>query len=68
MHPLRARGSCGELVQWDTSVYAWLENPGAEKMYLVAMIDDATNRLHARFVDADTAEQHMRVLWSYLEN
>lgn len=49
-------------------MYAWLENPGAEKMYLVAMIDDATNRLHARFVDADTAEQHMRVLWSYLEN
>ena len=36
-------------------------------MYLVAMIDDATNRLHARFVEADTAEQNMQVLWSYLE-
>jgi hypothetical protein len=36
-------------------------------MYLVAMIDDATNRLHARFVEADSSEQNMRVLWSYLE-
>ena len=68
VHPWRARrDSCGELVQWDTSVHAWLEDRGPEKMYLVAMIDDATNRLHARFVEADTTEQNMRVLWSYME-
>jgi len=68
VHPWRARrDSWGELVQWDTSVHAWLEDRGPEKMYLVALIDDATNRLHARFVEADTTEQNMRVLWSYLE-
>ena len=36
-------------------------------MYLVALIDDATNTLYARFVEADTTEQNMRVLWGYLE-
>jgi transposase len=68
VHMWRARrDSCGELLQWDTSVHAWLEERGPEKMYLVAMIDDATNRLHARFVEADTSEQNMWVLWRYLE-
>jgi Homeodomain-like domain-containing protein len=68
VHVWRARrDSCGELLQWDTSVHAWLEDRGPERMYLVAMIDDATNRLHAQFVEADTAEQNMRVLWRYLE-
>lgn len=68
VHVWRARRSCrGELVQWDTSVHAWLEERGPEKMYLVALIDDATNTLFARFVEADSSEQHMRVLWAYLE-
>jgi transposase len=68
VHVWRPRRSCwGELLQWDTSVHAWLEERGAEKMYLVALIDDATSKLFARFVPADTAEWHMRVLWSYLE-
>jgi len=31
------------------------------------MIDDATSRLHARFVRHST-EENMRLLWSYLEN
>ena len=68
VHTWRARReSPGELVQWDTSVHAWLEDRGPTKMYLVAMIDDATNTLFARFVEADTTEQNMRVLWGYLE-
>ena len=68
VHMWRARReSPGELVQWDTSVHAWLEGRGPAKMYLVAMIDDATNTLFARFVEADTTEQNMRVLWSYME-
>jgi len=68
VHVWRPRRSCwGELLQWDTSVHAWLEERGAAKMYLVALIDDATSRLFARFVPADTAQWHMRVLWSYLE-
>ena len=68
VHVWRPRRSCrGELVQWDTSIHAWLEDRGAEKMYLIALIDDATSRLFARFVPADSAEQHMRVLWAYVE-
>ena len=60
----RARG--GELVQWDTSEHDWLEGRG-EKLYLIAMIDDATSRLFARFVGHDTTEENMKLLWSYLE-
>jgi transposase len=68
IHTWRARRECrGELLQWDTSVHAWLEDRGPATMYLVGMIDDATNTLYARFVEADTAEQNMRVLWGYLE-
>ncbi len=68
VHQWRARRSCaGELLQWDTSVHAWLEERGPAKMYLIAGIDDATSRLFARFVPADSSAQHMRVLWAYLE-
>lgn len=68
VHSWRARReSRGELVQWDTSVHAWLEDRGPAQMYLVGMIDDATNTLHARFVEADSSEQNLGVLWSYLE-
>jgi hypothetical protein len=48
------RSRFGELVQWDTSEHDWLEGRG-EKLYLIAMIDDATSRLFARFVRHDTS-------------
>ena len=68
VHSWRARRQArGELLQWDTSVHAWLEDRGPSTMYLVGMIDDATNTLHARFVETDGAEQNMAVLWSYLQ-
>lgn len=68
VHVWRPRRSCrGELIQWDTSVHAWLEERGPEKMYLIALIDDATSTLFARFVPADSTEHHMRVLWAYLD-
>ncbi len=68
VHVWRPRRSCwGEMLQWDTSIHAWLEQRGPDKMYLIAGIDDATNRLFGRFVAADSTEQHMRVLWSYVE-
>jgi len=68
VHMWRPRRSCrGELAQWDTSVHAWLENRGPDKMYLVALIDDAMSTLFARFVSADSTDHHMRVLWSYVE-
>jgi len=67
VHVWRPRRSCqGELVQWDTSVHAWLEDRGPAKMYLIALIDDASSRLFARFVPADSSEQHRRVLREYL--
>jgi len=67
IHVWRPRRSrFGELVQWDTSEHDWLEGRG-EKLYLIAMIDDATSRLWARFVRHDSTEENMRLLWSYLE-
>jgi DNA-binding Lrp family transcriptional regulator len=67
VHAWRPRRSrFGELVQWDTSEHDWLEGRG-EKLYLIAMIDDATSRLFARFVRHDSTEENMKQLWSYLE-
>jgi transposase-like protein len=67
VHQWRPRRSrFGELVQWDTSEHDWLEGRG-EKLYLIAMIDDATSRLFARFVRHDSTEENMKLLWSYLE-
>src|SRR6202161_894750 len=67
VHVWRPRRSrFGELVQWDTSEHDWLEGRG-EKLYLIAMIDDATSRLFARFVRHDTTGENMKLLWSYLE-
>ena len=67
VHVWRPRRSrFGELVQWDTSEHDWLEGRG-ERLYLIAMIDDATSRLFARFVRHDSTEENMKLLWSYLE-
>lgn len=67
IHLFRPRRSrCGELVQWDTSNHAWLEGRG-ERLYLIAMIDDATSRLYGRFATSDSTEENMRTLWGYLE-
>jgi transposase InsO family protein len=67
VHTWRPRRSrFGELVQWDTSEHDWLEGRG-EKLYLIALIDDATSRLFARFVRHDSTEENMKLLWSYLE-
>lgn len=54
------------MVQWDTSEHAWLEDRGP-KLYLISMIDDASSRLHARFVLHDSTEENMRLVWSYVE-
>jgi transposase len=60
------RARCGELVQWDTSEHDWLEGRGP-RLYLISMIDDASSRVHARFVRHDSTADNMRLLWSYLE-
>ena len=68
VHTWRPRRSCrGELVQWDTSVHDWLEGRSSEPVKLIAMIDDASNALFARFVGEDSTEEHMRVLGAYLK-
>ena len=56
----------GELVQWDTSEHDWLEGRGA-KLYLIAMIDDATSALTARFTLSDSTAENMRLLGRYVE-
>lgn len=67
VHPWRPRRSCrGELVQWDTCIHGWLEDRG-DRIYLIAMIDDASSHVFARFASHDTSEENMRVLWAYLE-
>jgi hypothetical protein len=67
VHVWRQRRSCrGELVQWDTSVHDWLEGRGP-RLYLVAMIDDASSQAYARFVEQDSTEANLRVLWGYVE-
>jgi transposase len=67
VHTWRPRRACrGELVQWDTSEHAWLEGRG-EDPYLIIMIDDATNRLQARFVAHDSTEENLRMLKIYLQ-
>jgi transposase len=67
IHQWRPRRSrVGELVQWDTSEHEWLEGRGP-KLYLISMIDDASSRIHARFVLHDSTEENMRLVWSYVE-
>jgi hypothetical protein len=67
VHQWRARRArYGELVQWDTSEHDWLEGRG-EKLYLIAMIDDATSQLTARFVGHDSSEENLRQLRHYVE-
>jgi len=69
VHVWRPRRSCqGELVQWDTSIHDWLEGRSQAPVKLIAMIDDATNELFARFVREDSTREHMQVLRTYLES
>ena len=44
------KGCCGEMVQVDGSHHAWLEGRGPA-LVLMGYIDDATNRVFARFYD-----------------
>lgn len=59
------RSRFGELVQWDTSEHDWLEGRGP-KLYLIAMIDDATSRALAQFALHDSTESNMSMLEQWL--
>jgi len=62
----RQRRECfAELVQADGSHHDWLEGRGP-RMVLVAMIDDATSKVRARFYPGETTEAYMDLLGRYL--
>lgn len=58
----------GELVLMDTSVHAWLEDRSSEEIVLIAMIDDATSALCARFVARDTGAANRQLLLDYISS
>jgi hypothetical protein len=67
VHVWRARRRHrGELVQWETSEHDWLEGRGP-KLYLIAMIDDATSELTGRFALSDSTAENMQLLKRYVE-
>src|SRR6195256_365168 len=59
------RASFGELVMQDSSPFRWLEERGPT-CQLIAVIDDATSRIHARFTEHDTTEENLRTLQGWL--
>src|ERR1039458_5648684 len=66
IHMWRARRVCrGGLVQWDSSHHDGLEGRGP-KLYLLAMIDDATSQAWAGFAEHDTTEENFLLLGNYL--
>lgn len=61
------RSAFGELVQMDTSIHDWLERRSSEQPVLIAMIDDATSRLFARFAPTDSSCTNRKVIVAYIE-
>jgi hypothetical protein len=59
------RASFGELVMQDSSPFPWLEQRGPA-CQLIALIDDATSRIWARFAEHDTTEENLRTLQGWL--
>jgi len=61
------RAAFGELIQWDSSEHAWLEERHPGRFVLIKMVDDATNRLlMARFVATDTGAANRQLVIDYL--
>lgn len=62
------RAAVGEMVQWDSSDHAWLEERYPKRLTLVTMIDDATSRLqYARFVEKDNGQVNREAVIGYLK-
>jgi hypothetical protein len=62
------RAAFGELVLMDTSEHRWLEARFGQKIVLIALIDDATSRLRARFFPRDTGAANRRMIVDYLRD
>ena len=60
------RWAFGELVQMDTSIHNWFEGRSKDEPVLIAMIDDATSRLFARFAPTDSGAANRAVLIEYI--
>jgi hypothetical protein len=60
------RAAFGELVLMDTSIHAWLEKRCGQEIVLIALIDDATSRLRARFFPRDTGAANRQMIVDYL--
>jgi hypothetical protein len=66
VHVWRERRACfGELVMQDSSPFRWLEDRGPA-CQLIALIDDATSRIWARFAKHDSTEENLRTLGGWL--
>src|SRR6202163_3046124 len=66
VHVWRERRACfGELVMQDSSPFRWLEDRGPA-CQLIALIDDATSRIWARFTEHDTTEENLRTFGGWL--
>jgi hypothetical protein len=60
------RAAFGELVLMDTSIHPWLEERLGQEIVLIALIDDATSRLSARFFPRDTGAANRQMIVDYL--
>jgi transposase len=54
----------GELLQIDGSPHYWFEGRG-DPCTLIVFIDDATGRIHAKFVKTESTHAYMRTAWEY---
>ena len=59
------RANFGELVMQDSSPFRWLEDRGPA-CQLIALIDDATSRIWARFAEHDSTEENLQALGGWL--
>jgi hypothetical protein len=59
------RAAFGEMVLWDSSPYAWLEDR-APACHLILMLDDACSRMCGRFAEHDSTEENFRLLEDWL--
>jgi hypothetical protein len=60
------RAAFGELVMMDSSPFRWLEDRGPQ-LQLIALIDDATSRVWARFAEHDSTEENLRTLGGWMQ-
>jgi hypothetical protein len=66
VHVWRERRACfGEWVMQDSSPFRWLEHRGPA-CQLIALIDDATSRIWARFAEHDSTEENLQTLGGWL--